>query len=630
MSTTKLLRITPSRSLHPGIVFGLALTGLLFLSCDDPPQEAPKSHTAPNTSPTPPKDEAPAVPHLADLLHRPVHASLIDEKDSDLVIAQVGDSLITLAQVDAQLRDLPAHTLQHLQLSNGRQRFTQDLIDRELLAIEGKRRGLQDTPKFKLAYLEALAHAHRLQGYDSLVVHTPEQKVLETYEQTKAQYSSEEARRGRLVLLDTQEEAQELALKMQKGMVAKGPNRARIFASIAREHGHTTSPLERFGLVTQAPPSSGWPDSRLASYAQQLFELELYQLSAPFPLEEQWGLALLITIRPPKSHSKEEIFKKIENQLAADSFPEWFDQQLELAANDFPAQINAPVRDLLLDQDSKDNDAWLIKVGEIEFTLAMAYEAAQQLTANSQSPETLQGRAPEALLEQLTKLTQLAALAQREGLASSPLVQFASSKALAQLLEDEIKQSRDLPSIDEAAVRSYYLEHQDQYIRPEQRRAYHLVTQSQERALELKEEILAQSPTPCFERLEHFSQMAERHSIASSRAQRGRLPYFKAIANDRLDVPQPLRTLVFSLEKLAIGGPIEIDGHWHIALWDARREALKIEFDQARHDIQQHLMKNPGHDALKALLDELHQANEIAAYPELLEKVHIPHVEHHH
>lgn len=143
--------------------------------------------------------------------------------------------------------------------------------------------------------------------------------------------------------------------------------------------------------------------------------------------------------------------------------------------------------------------------------------------------------------------------------------------------------ARQAPQPDLSTVQAWYLRHQTQFMRPEQRLTRHLLLTVDgdreavhQRILGLYRQINASRDA--------FAPLAHRHSHCPSALEEGRLGWISR----GLLYPQ-LETALFSLAENALSLPIASELGWHLLWCEAIRPAAPMEPQQALESARDYL-----------------------------------------
>jgi len=207
---------------------------------------------------------------------------------------------------------------------------------------------------------------------------------------------------------------------------------------------------------------------------------------------------------------------------------------------------------------------------------------------------------PDALAEEMAAIEadvggpdQLAFLLQMYNMTREELERQISLNMLVRaVLEPDIQVTED-------EVRSWFDENRDRLRQDEQVRARHILVETEEEALELRERLLAG---------EDFAALAREHSTDVGSALRGGdLGWF-----GRGVMVEPFEAAAFSLEPGEISEPVQSQYGYHLILVEDRQEAREAKLDDTlRSSIEEELREEKLSLRIPAWLEELRNAAEI-------------------
>lgn len=207
---------------------------------------------------------------------------------------------------------------------------------------------------------------------------------------------------------------------------------------------------------------------------------------------------------------------------------------------------------------------------------------------------------PDALAEEVAAIEadvggpdQLAFLLQMYNMTREELERQISLNMLVRaVLEPDIQVTED-------EVRSWFDENRDRLRQDEQVRARHILVETEEEALELRERLLAG---------EDFAALAREHSTDVGSALRGGdLGWF-----GRGVMVEPFEAAAFSLEPGEISEPVQSQYGYHLILVEDRQEAREAKLDDTlRSSIEEELREEKLSLRIPAWLEELRNAAEI-------------------
>ena len=155
-------------------------------------------------------------------------------------------------------------------------------------------------------------------------------------------------------------------------------------------------------------------------------------------------------------------------------------------------------------------------------------------------------------------------------------------------------------------IKAYYISHGNEFDMKERVRVRHIVTDSEEKAKDIRARIL---------KGENFAKLAIDHSISPERARGGDLGYFS-----RGNFPKIFDTVCFNLKKGEISNVVKSEYGYHIFKLIDKENAGKKELEEVAAQIQEKLFE----EKLKKIYDPwlgmvLKQAN-VTVYQDVLDK----------
>jgi peptidyl-prolyl cis-trans isomerase C len=268
-------------------------------------------------------------------------------------------------------------------------------------------------------------------------------------------------------------------------------------------------------------------------------------------------------------------------------------------------------------------DEVLAKVGSTTITVG---EFADQLA--DQSPYLRRRyNSPERrreFLDNLVRFELLALEAERQNIDDLPEVQRTRKQMMIQqmmreLFDDQIQ----LSDVTDDEVRTYYERHRDEFQKPEQVRASHILVKNRAQAQRLLTSLRAREDDIAL-----FRQMAEQYNEdASTRDRFGDLRFFSRPADrpsDELPVaPDPVAEAAFAIDRIGGVAPelVESEQGFHIVKLTGRRAAFSRTFEEARRPIQNRLWRERREQAVEDFVAELRANTEIEEHPENLAEI---------
>ncbi len=135
-------------------------------------------------------------------------------------LAKVGEATITQADFDREMKSLPDYAQQMFNAPDGKQRFLDELVKKEILYQEALKRGLDKTPEFtqKVADFKKLTLISEL--IDKEVISkskVSDQEVRDFYNKHKEDFTITSQIRASHILVKTEDEAKKVIERLNKG-----------------------------------------------------------------------------------------------------------------------------------------------------------------------------------------------------------------------------------------------------------------------------------------------------------------------------------------------------------------------------------------------------------------------------
>ncbi|MCS6797252.1 MAG: peptidyl-prolyl cis-trans isomerase [Myxococcota bacterium] len=259
----------------------------------------------------------------------------------------------------------------------------------------------------------------------------------------------------------------------------------------------------------------------------------------------------------------------------------------------------------------------VITVGELAERLA---EQSPYLRARYNSPERRR-----EFLDNMIRFELLAQEARRRGYDRLPEVVHARKQMMIQqMMRRDFEERIALSSITEEEIRAHYEANIDEFHKPEQVRASHILVKNRAAAERILRQLLARPHD-----VELFRQMAERHNEdPETRERLGDLRFFSRPAErseGEPEVPAAVAEAAFQIREIGGYHPnlVQSDAGFHIVKLTGRRAALRRTLEDARRAIQQRLWREKREAAVEELLARLRQEIPVEVFPERLEDVRV-------
>lgn len=252
----------------------------------------------------------------------------------------------------------------------------------------------------------------------------------------------------------------------------------------------------------------------------------------------------------------------------------------------------------------------LFKLGAEVFTVGdFADRLAEQspyLRARYQSVERRR-----ELLENIIRFELLAQEAQRLGYMDRPEVKQVEEQVMVQALMEELFASDEIvpEAIEPAEIQAFYREHPEEFHKPSQVRASHILLADQARAQHVLEQLQQAQPQ---EKMARFRTLAERFNTDTATAgSAGDLHFFgqdpAADAESAPTLPAEVRAAALSLEALGdlYPEPVRSEAGYHVVILTGRRDALQRSLQDAERMIRNRLWREKRQQAIDAFVAKL-------------------------
>ncbi len=271
----------------------------------------------------------------------------------------------------------------------------------------------------------------------------------------------------------------------------------------------------------------------------------------------------------------------------------------------------------------------LAKVGDREITVGeFAERLADQspyLRARYNTPERRR-----EFLDNLIRFELLAQEAERRGLDELPEVQRTRKQVMIQqMMKERFEDRIQLSDVTDEEIRAYYEAHLDEFNKPEQVRASHILIKNRATAQRVLRQILAAPDDMTL-----FRELAERYDEdpeTSQGSRRGDLRFFSrdgtrsGSRDDEARVPSAVAEAAFGIERIGGVYPelVETPEGFHIVKLTGRRAALRRTLEEARRPIQNRLWRQKREQAVEEFVARLRREADVQENPAALDSVRI-------
>jgi len=266
----------------------------------------------------------------------------------------------------------------------------------------------------------------------------------------------------------------------------------------------------------------------------------------------------------------------------------------------------------------------LVKIGDTTITVGdFAEELAQKspyLRARWSAPERRR-----QLLDEMVKFELLAREASRRGLdKDDEVVRTKKQVMIQQMMKTEFEDKVKLADITEQEIEAYYKAHPEEFNKPAQMRASHIVMKDEAKANKLLKQILDHQ-----EDNKLFRDLAEQHNEdAATKDRFGDLQFFSLPAQ-RLEndppVPDAVAEAAFKLEKIGEVSPklIKTELGFHIVKLTGKRKELARTLEHARRPIQHKLWRDKREASIEGFVKSLRDKAKVEEHLDVLGQVNV-------
>lgn len=225
------------------------------------------------------------------------------EDHSKDVLAQMGDKMVTVGDIEDELSKIPPQFLAHFTDPVRKQQYIQSIIDRMLFAQEAKAKGLLDREDVKEkinSYVERILYSEYLKTLtDGLTV--TDEEVAKYYEANKDSFMAPERIKAKHILVKTEEEAINI-----KGELDKGAD----WDELAKKYSLDKSNAGRGGDLGYF--SRG---RMVKEFDDVAFALEVGKIGGPVKTQFGYHLIKVEDKKPAEQQTLEQVDKQVRTKL---------------------------------------------------------------------------------------------------------------------------------------------------------------------------------------------------------------------------------------------------------------------------------------------------------------------------
>lgn len=257
-------------------------------------------------------------------------------------LVKVGTAKITQADLERELKSLPEFAQQLFEGSEGKKKFLDELIKKELLYQEAVKRGLDKDAEFQRKFEEF----RKLTLISSLLEKEIEEKARVTdqdikdyYEKHKAELSSVSQIKASHILVKTEGEAEKILERLKKG---------EDFATTARKNSIDPGSAKNGGDLGYFSPGQMVPEFESAAA-----KLKPGELSEPVKTKFGYHIIKVTDKKRGKPVEFDKIKDVLSQRLAAEKQKDFFDSYIEDLKKTYKVEMNAEAISKLSEGETK-------------------------------------------------------------------------------------------------------------------------------------------------------------------------------------------------------------------------------------------------------------------------------------
>lgn len=258
-----------------------------------------------------------------------VFACAKKEEKKGAYLAKIGDSVITQADFDREIKGLPEFVQKMFEGPAGKENFLNELIKRELLYKEALKKGLDKDAEyvkkledFKKITLVGLLLQKEIEGK----VKVSDQEVKDYYEKNKGRFAPVTQIRASHILVKTEEEAKKIEEKLKKG---------EDFAQLAKKYSIDTATVKNGGDLGYFSKGQMVPEFESAAMG-----LKLGEISAPVKTKFGYHIIKVTDKKMGQVVDFEKVKNLISQNLMAEKQKEVFDSYIDGLKKSYKVEIN--------------------------------------------------------------------------------------------------------------------------------------------------------------------------------------------------------------------------------------------------------------------------------------------------
>jgi len=244
-------------------------------------------------------------------------------------LAKVGDSVITQADFEREMKGLPQFVQKMFEGPGGNEKFLEELIKRELLYKEAIKKGLEKDPEyvkkledFKRITLVGLLLQKEIEGK----VKVSDQEIKQYYEKNKDKFAPVTQIRASQILVKTEDEAKKIEDKLKKG---------EDFAQLAKKYSIDTATAKNGGDLGYFSRGQMLPEVEAAA-----MRLKPGEISEPVKTKLGYHIIKVTDKKTGQVVEFDKVRNLIQQNLMAEKQKEVFDSYVDGLKKNYKVEIN--------------------------------------------------------------------------------------------------------------------------------------------------------------------------------------------------------------------------------------------------------------------------------------------------
>ena len=251
------------------------------------------------------------------------------EDQKGAYLATVGNSKITQADLEREIKSLPEFAQKLFEGSAGKEKFLDELIKKELLYQEALKKGLDKNPDYQKKvedFRKLTLIGQLLEKEIEAKSKVTDQDVKDYYEKHKDELTSVSQIRASHILVKTEDEANKILERIKKG---------EDFGSLAKKFSIDTGSAKNGGDLGYFSSGQMLPEFETAA-----IKLKKGEISAPVKTKFGYHIIKVVDKKMGKPLEFEKIKNAISQRIAAEKQKEFFDSYIENLKKTYKVEIN--------------------------------------------------------------------------------------------------------------------------------------------------------------------------------------------------------------------------------------------------------------------------------------------------